>query len=131
MRPADPTTLDAAALIEAAAVATDRSVRAWMLRLLRWGAGASNSESLTNLLEAIGLRHPRAVVEAHGEWLGTRGYVRLERFEHVHVYELTRLGDEVGRGLVVDADVAPIRLADVADDEAVLFSLRSPSKPLV
>ncbi|PZR31076.1 hypothetical protein [Caulobacter segnis] len=129
MRNLDPASLDAAALLEAATAATNRSVRAWILRLLRWGAGASNSETLTGLLETIGLRLPRATVEIQGQWLAARGYVRIKQFEHVSVYELTRLGDEVGRGVVVDPEVTPIRLADVEDDEAVLAAVRAPPRP--
>lgn len=93
--------------------------------MLRWGAGASNSDLLTGLLDRIGLRQSRRVVEEQGAWLASRGYLVTRQFEMVTVYELTRLGDEVARALVVDEGVGPIQLADVLADEQLIGSGRS------
>jgi hypothetical protein len=41
------------------------------------------------------------------------------------VYELTKLGDEVAQGVIVDEEVAAILLADVAADDALIASIRS------
>ena len=121
----DPVALEAAVLLEAAEDITIRVVRAWLLRMLRWGAGASNSDLLTGLLDRIGLRQSRRVVEEQGAWLASRGYLVTRQFEMVTVYELTRLGDEVARALVVDEGVGPIQLADVLADEQLIGSGRS------
>jgi hypothetical protein len=124
-RAVSPSQLSPAELVEAAGETFDQATRAWMLRVLRWGAGAGNASLVTHLLDQIGLKLPRATVEAHGRWLAARDYVEVRSFDRVTVYELTRLGDELARGLFVDDGVATISLADVADDEFVLASVRT------
>lgn len=116
-------------ITDAAENATAKATRAWVMRMLRWGAGASNIDFLTNLLEEIGLRTSREVVSGHGEWLAERGYLTISHFESVTVYRLTRQGDELGRGIIIDEGVMAISLADVEDDEAVVISTRAPGPP--
>lgn len=121
----DPAALGAAALLEAAEEATIKAARGWILRMLRWGAGASNADLIISLLDQIGLRQSRRFVEEQGEWLASRGYLATRQFEMVTVYELTRVGDEVARGLVMDEGIAAIQLADVLADEKLIKSFRS------
>lgn len=93
--------------------------------MLRWGAGASNLGLLTSLLTQVGVRQTHDFVQTQGQWLAQNGYVETKMFDKTVVYELTRLGDEVARGLVLDPGVEAVQLADVADDELVMSSLRS------
>ena len=116
---------------DAVETVTARTARAWIVRMLRWGAGAGNLDFFASLLEEIGLRISREVVGAHGEWLAARGYLNISRFESVTVYRLTRRGDELGRGIIVDEGVAPISLTDVEDDEALVASNRAPRPPVL
>ncbi len=58
-------------------------------------------------------------------WLADQGYLRIEVFEITTAYRLTRLGDDVARGIVVNAGVGPIRLRDVEADETVIGGLRA------
>lgn len=116
---------EAAGLVEIASETTARNLRAWFLRMLRWGAGASNADMITGLMGDIGLRQSRRLIEAHGEWLAARGYLAIKQFEMATVYELTRLGDEVARGVVVDDEIAAILLADVAAEDTLIASMRS------
>lgn len=125
----DPSAIETAALLKAADEVTTKAVRAWMLRMLRWGAGSGNAELLLGLLDEIGLRHSRRFVEQQGEWLASRGYLAISQFEMVTVYRLTRAGDEMARGVVTDEGVSAIALADVIADDMVIKSVRSNEAP--
>jgi len=116
-------------LKDAAKTVTAKVTRTWMVRMLRWRAGAGNIDFLTTLLEELGLRTSREAVRGHGEWLAERGYLTISHFESVTVYRLTRQGDELGRGIIIDEGVMAISLADVEDDEAVVISTRAPGPP--
>jgi len=124
-KPIDQAQFDAARLLESAREQTLKTSRAWFLRFLRWGAGASNSQLVGVLFEDIGLRLSHATVQACGAWLSEQGYLRIEVFEMATVYRLTRLGDDVARGLVVDDGVGAIGLCDVEADEIVIRGLRA------
>ena len=121
----NPAAIGDAVLLEAAEQATARAARGWLLRMLRWGGGASNADLVVELLDRIGMRHSRRFVVEQGDWLASRGYLITRQFEMVIVYELTRIGDEVARAVVVDEGVGPIQLADVSADEVVIKSSRS------
>lgn len=121
----DETRADAASLVEVVSGSTTRTLRAWFLRMLRWGAGASNADMITSLMSDIGLRQSRRLVEAQGEWLAAREYLVIKQLEMATVYELTRLGDEVAKGVVVAEEVAAILLAAASDDDKLIASIRS------
>jgi len=123
--PLDHRTLEGAYLLKSAQEATVRVARAWLLRFLRWGGGASNRLLVGVLFEDIGLRLSHATVDECAAWLADQGYIRIEVFEITTAYRLTRLGDDVARGIVVNPGVEPIRLCDVEADETVINGLRA------
>lgn len=123
--PTDHSLREGTQLLETARDATVRVARAWFLRFLRWGGGASNKILVGVLFEEVGLRLSHATMDECAAWLADQGYVRIEVFEIATAYRLTRLGDDVARGIVVDPGVEPIRLCDVEADETVIGGLRA------